>query len=339
MEEFIDSYILDNTTIGFHKGKVFRVKLSGGIIGAFAANPKGKLQEKFTEMNSNGYRVSLVTRDKTGNLLVFLLRLILLIITLGIWTIANGYYIVGEKNDEQESTDSNVLESSSTGLNILNYVKSFFKNLSQKNWMILNTILSTLLFIYGIIIGILAFLYWRKSDIALAKKLLKRSFIVWLAWALILGSFFIYNYFLHHQQNNEEVLLQYAEKSPEFHDDYSEITGDTEQLTDTVTIADYSKLQGEWVGKFDNKDLLIVIENINKDIAIGYNVVDNNKRTVSGTIINDTDNYYIDLKEPGDDKWDGIFKLSFDKNAISGKGEWASNNGKLLRKITIEKRR
>ncbi len=79
---------------------VFRVKLSGGIIGALAANPKGKLQKKIIEMNEDGYRVGQVLPDDTGNILVLLLRLILLILTIGLWTIANGYYIIGEKRTE-----------------------------------------------------------------------------------------------------------------------------------------------------------------------------------------------------------------------------------------------
>jgi len=79
---------------------VFRVTLSGGIIGALTANPKGKLQKKITEMNKQGYRVGQVLPDDTGNILIAILRVIILVCTLFLWTIANGYYVIGEKRIE-----------------------------------------------------------------------------------------------------------------------------------------------------------------------------------------------------------------------------------------------
>jgi hypothetical protein len=111
-------------------------------------------------------------------------------------------------------------------------------------------------------------------------------------------------------------------------------------------------LVGTWEGTMSNKKLQIVIQENVDDKVKGYNILGKNKRPVKGTV------KYIDrggeclrgiyctviLKEPGDDKWDGVFTLDFsfcpelDDNGEIIKseantpyciGKWKANNGKL----------
>lgn len=100
-------------------------------------------------------------------------------------------------------------------------------------------------------------------------------------------------------------------------------------------------LQTEWEGKFGTKNIKIIIEQIYWDkeelIVKGYNMLNDKKRSLSGTIISINESgIKINLNEPGDDEWDGIFKINFDM-LNNCKGEWISNNGKLNREFTLRK--
>ena len=72
----------------------------GGIIGLFALSPKQRLNAKIKEANAEGWRVVQIIPSESGNLFLYLLRLILLCITLLLFTTANGYYVVLEKENE-----------------------------------------------------------------------------------------------------------------------------------------------------------------------------------------------------------------------------------------------
>lgn len=89
---------------------------------------------------------------------------------------------------------------------------------------------------------------------------------------------------------------------------------------------------GNWKGKFGKDELLIHIESINDDGSVtGYNVVKNNKRELTGT----TTGNEFELNEPGDQEWDGTFKLMFDDNKL--RGIWISNNGKSEKQFELVK--
>ncbi|MCA9744315.1 MAG: hypothetical protein H6695_02420 [Deferribacteres bacterium] len=76
---------------------VLKVNLKGGLIGFLLDNPRKTLQEKLLVANRNGWKVIQVIPDTTGNLFVYIFRLILLIVTLSLYTQANGYLIILEK--------------------------------------------------------------------------------------------------------------------------------------------------------------------------------------------------------------------------------------------------
>lgn len=125
--------------------------------------------------------------------------------------------------------------------------------------------------------------------------------------------------------------------------------------------SDKNYLLGEWKGTLRNKNLVLVIESIKGNNVIGYNIVGNNKRSLKGKIFEhdsggeckgDGMSFRLVLSEPGDDKWDGVFKLvlqscpDHDANGeiieggsifYSGVGVWKSNNGKLSGDISLSK--
>lgn len=94
----------------------------------------------------------------------------------------------------------------------------------------------------------------------------------------------------------------------------------------------YDELIGEWKGTFGNDQIALNIENINTDGSVtGYDKVKNNRRELSGYM---KDKIFV-LNEPGDDKWDGVFKFSIIDDVLTG--TWSSNNGKLTKEYTLTK--
>ena len=128
-----------------------------------------------------------------------------------------------------------------------------------------------------------------------------------------------------------------------------------------ILTKDEGHLIGLWNGKLRNKDLVLFIEKIEGNEVFGYNIVGGNKRPLQGSIIEIIENDITKcsdrghslkmlLKEPGDDKWDGVFDLTLsvcaaiDPNSgkifskmLNGSGHWNSNNGKLDGNIELVK--
>ncbi|MDX9696811.1 MAG: hypothetical protein RBT49_13560 [Bacteroidales bacterium] len=80
--------------------KVVTITLWGGLLGLFASTPKQKIAKAMAKENLNGFRTVQIIEAASGNILLWLLRLIILFLTLFIYTPANGYYITFEKIKE-----------------------------------------------------------------------------------------------------------------------------------------------------------------------------------------------------------------------------------------------
>ena len=75
---------------------IARVSFSGGIIGLFVGDQKGCLQRVIATHNQDGWNlVEIITEDR--NLLVWLVRLVLLVVTLFLWTVSTGYLLIFER--------------------------------------------------------------------------------------------------------------------------------------------------------------------------------------------------------------------------------------------------
>lgn len=77
--------------------KVVNVIFTGGIIGLFAASPQSSLNNRIKKENANGWRVVQVIPADSGNIFLYIFRLLLLLITLFLYTTSNGYYVILEK--------------------------------------------------------------------------------------------------------------------------------------------------------------------------------------------------------------------------------------------------
>jgi len=77
--------------------KVVNVTLTGGLIGLFSVSPQSVLNNRLVKENSNGWRVIQVIPADSGNIFLFIFRLLLLVVTFFLYTSANGYYVILEK--------------------------------------------------------------------------------------------------------------------------------------------------------------------------------------------------------------------------------------------------
>ena len=80
------------------ENKIVNVRLTGGILGLLFSSPQTKLDNAIKDANAKGWRVRQVIPAVSGNIFLWLLRLILLIVTLLLFTTANGFYIVLERD-------------------------------------------------------------------------------------------------------------------------------------------------------------------------------------------------------------------------------------------------
>jgi hypothetical protein len=124
--------------------------------------------------------------------------------------------------------------------------------------------------------------------------------------------------------------------------------------------AEYKYLLGNWKGTLRDKSLTVVIESIEGDIIKGYNIVGTNKRPLNGRIyqndlegdgecLGNGDSYKLVLSEPGDNKWDGVFKIylrfctyeneygEMEEISYNGFGEWKANSGAKSGDVTLSK--
>ena len=78
---------------------VDRIRYSGGLLGLLFGSSKGKLNDRAEEMNKNGWNLHFIHGDNP-NLLIWILRILILFVTLGLWTIGSSELLVFEKESE-----------------------------------------------------------------------------------------------------------------------------------------------------------------------------------------------------------------------------------------------
>lgn len=88
--------------------------------------------------------------------------------------------------------------------------------------------------------------------------------------------------------------------------------------------------------KMDNKKnpmlenkITISLDSISSDILFGHSVVAGNSRPFSGKFIKQDGIYIAECKEPGDNKYDGVFTFTLNPQDETIKGSWVSNDKKL----------
>ena len=102
----------------------------------------------------------------------------------------------------------------------------------------------------------------------------------------------------------------------------------------------YTENNGLWVGDFEAKEfqedkefvyvnkITIDIKGIYKEEVIGESIVAGNIRPMNGTYTKQDNVINFDLNEPGDDKYDGVFKFKIENDTLSG--IWYANDKKSV---------
>jgi len=102
----------------------------------------------------------------------------------------------------------------------------------------------------------------------------------------------------------------------------------TKDKSNTAAVAEMpsSKLLGSFVGAFGDNKITLLITKSSGDTVEGRSVVGGNDRPFTGTLKNTGDAYAIVAKEPGDDKYDGVFNLTINaKQPDVVTGSWEPN--------------
>ena len=79
------------------KNMVTRVSLMGGLIGALATNPRKALENEIDKANREGWNAIHIEPHITTNLFVWILQLLVLALTLGLFTWGGGYLVLFER--------------------------------------------------------------------------------------------------------------------------------------------------------------------------------------------------------------------------------------------------
>ena len=75
---------------------------------------------------------------------------------------------------------------------------------------------------------------------------------------------------------------------------------------------------GSWIGEMGGKKFILQVDSVSGNQISGFNISGKTRRPVKGTFKTNlessdgfSESYVVELKEPGDDKWDGVFNLIF----------------------------
>lgn len=84
------------------RNKVDEVSFIGGIIGFLFVNPRRMIDARVKEANDHGWTLVAFQKSTGNNLLINVLRIVLLIVTLGLFTFGDGMFLVFEKDVGEE---------------------------------------------------------------------------------------------------------------------------------------------------------------------------------------------------------------------------------------------
>ena len=93
-----------------------------------------------------------------------------------------------------------------------------------------------------------------------------------------------------------------------------------------ANVANYARLIGSYVGDFGTNKITFLITKAMNDTIEGRSIVGGNDRPFSGLIKYLDGKFSINAKEPGDDKYDGVFAITIDeKQPDVVTGNWKPN--------------
>lgn len=145
--------------------------------------------------------------------------------------------------------------------------------------------------------------------------------------------------------SNEERSLTETSKAPEYGKDFplGFWVGDFEQDHNKSEDRNYLYVDEGYMWNRTNK-INISIDKIDGNKVIGHSVVAGNDRPFQGTVTKSTDSltssvvYSFNVREPGDDRYDGEFKFQIVGDQLIGKWEAYKNIEIKKRKYTLERK-
>lgn len=81
--------------------RVIRIGLAGGLIGALITNTRAAFEKNIQLQNSQGWNLCEVVPIGGTNLFMLIVRLLILVLTLGMFTLGSNYLLIFEKWTEQ----------------------------------------------------------------------------------------------------------------------------------------------------------------------------------------------------------------------------------------------
>lgn len=80
--------------------KVVRIGLAGGLIGAMITNTRSAFDKAIAQENQLGWNLCHVEAVGANNLIMLIIRVIILVLTLGLFTLGANYILIFEKDYE-----------------------------------------------------------------------------------------------------------------------------------------------------------------------------------------------------------------------------------------------
>ena len=81
--------------------RVVRIGLAGGLIGAVVTNSRAAFEKSITQQNAQGWNLCEVVPIGGTNLFMLIIRLLILVLTLGLFTLGSNYLLIFEKWREE----------------------------------------------------------------------------------------------------------------------------------------------------------------------------------------------------------------------------------------------
>ena len=98
---------------------------------------------------------------------------------------------------------------------------------------------------------------------------------------------------------------------------------------------------GSYVGPFGDNKITLLVTKAGGGAVSGRSIVGGNDRPFDGTLTLEDGSYSVVAKEPGDNKYDGVFKFKIAQTALNEvKGTWKPNDTKRPEKsYTLERKK
>jgi len=83
--------------MGRKVNKVVRIGLGGGLIGSLLTNTKSAFEKEINHQNTDGWNLCELEAIGGANLFMMIVRMIILALTLGLFTLGQNYIMIFEK--------------------------------------------------------------------------------------------------------------------------------------------------------------------------------------------------------------------------------------------------